>query len=151
MLDQVLTPEVIALDYEAKNWREAIRKSGELLYRAGKVEKEYIDDMVQVVEELGPYIVIIPGIALAHARPGTEKIKDLGLSLVRLKDPISFGHEKNDPVKIVIGFAAKNKDSHLELLQEVSCLLKDEESRELLFSGTLEDITGIIKKQYGSD
>ncbi|NLA52681.1 MAG: PTS sugar transporter subunit IIA [Alcaligenaceae bacterium] len=146
MLEQVLTADMIALDVEAADWREAIRKSGELLCRGGKVTEEYIDDMIRMVEELGPYIVIIPGIALAHARPDTKKVKELGLSLVRLKEPLPFGHEKNDPVKIVLGFATKDKDSHLVLLQEVTYLLKDGRSRELLFSGNQTDLLEAIKQ-----
>ncbi|HHW73752.1 MAG TPA: PTS sugar transporter subunit IIA [Firmicutes bacterium] len=151
MLEQVLTEEMIALDVAAAGWREAIRKSGELLCRGGKVTEEYIDDMIGMVEELGPYIVIIPGIALAHARPDKNKVNDLGLSLVRLKEPLCFGHEKNDPVKIVLGFATRDKDSHLVLLQEVTYLLKNDSSRELLFSGTLEEILEAIKHLAGGD
>lgn len=151
MLHEVLTPEVIALDVEAKDWREAVRRSGDLLYKAGKIEKEYIDDMIQMVEELGPYIVIIPGIALAHARPDTGKIKELGVSLVRLKEAVCFGHEKHDPVKIVMGFAANSEDSHLDILQELTCILQEEESREILFTGTLQDIISLIKRIRGSD
>lgn len=144
MLEQVLTEDMIALDVAAADWREAIRESGELLCRGGKVTEEYIDDMIGMVEELGPYIVIIPGIALAHARPDTKKVHELGLSMVRLKEPLRFGHEKNDPVKIVLGFATRDKDSHLVLLQEVTCLLKNDNSRELLFSGALEEILKAI-------
>ncbi len=151
MLHKILTPEVIALDVEVKDWREAIEKCGALLYRAGKIEKEYIDDMINVVEELGPYIVITPGIALAHARPDNKKIKELGYSLLRLKKGVNFGHEKNDPVKIVVGFAAIDKDSHIDILQELTQIFMDQESREVLFTGRLQDIIGIIKQNKRSD
>lgn len=151
MLEQILTPEMIALDVEAKDWREAIRISGDLLYRAGKIEKDYIDDMIQIVEKLGPYIVIIPGMALAHARPDEKKVKELGLSLVRLKDPVSFGHEKNDPVKIVLGLATRDKNSHIGLLREVTCLLKEKKSMELIHSGTLGEIAAVIAQTAGGD
>ena len=39
--------------------------------------------MIRMIEEHGPYVVIAPGLALAHARPGPEVLAD-GLSVVTL-------------------------------------------------------------------
>ena len=44
-----------------------------------------------MVDEHGPYIVIAPGLALAHARPGPEVLAD-GLAVVTLAEPVPFGH-----------------------------------------------------------
>ena len=53
--------------------------------------------MINAVEELGPYIVIIPHIAIAHARPSDNVLKN-GISLITLKEPVEFGNKDNDPV-----------------------------------------------------
>ena len=68
---------------------EAIRRSGEILKSNGYVKDEYIEDMVKAVEELGPYIVIIPHIAIAHARPSESVLKN-GISLVTLRSLLSL-------------------------------------------------------------
>jgi len=43
--------------------------AGAFLVDTDAVFPSYVDAMVRAVEELGPYMVVAPGIALAHARP----------------------------------------------------------------------------------
>ena len=87
--------------------------------------------MIQAFEDLGPYMVIAPGIALAHARPSSSVI-ETGLSLVTLKSPIEFGSTSNDPVSLVIGLAAVDHDSHIDLMAALSELLMSNESVNFL-------------------
>jgi PTS system ascorbate-specific IIA component len=42
------------------------------LENSGSVNQTYVDNMVKLVETMGPYIVIMPGVALAHARPNGD-------------------------------------------------------------------------------
>jgi PTS system ascorbate-specific IIA component len=87
--------------------------------------------MVATVEDLGPYIVIAPGLALAHARP-TAAVNRTGLSWVRLAEPVSFGHAKNDPVSLVVGLAATDHDEHQRALAEFAGIFADAEARKQL-------------------
>ena len=66
MLKNFITDKYIRLDIECSNWEEAIRKSGEQLLKEKKVTEEYIEDAVNSVKELGPYIVVAKGIAVPH-------------------------------------------------------------------------------------
>lgn len=109
----------VALDRE-----HAVSLSGDLLVAAGRVTPDYVDQMIEVFDTHGPYFVIAPGIALAHAKP-SEAVISTGLSLVTLAEPVVFGNESNDPVRLVIGFCAVDHDSHIELLAELSNLLSD--------------------------
>lgn len=120
---------LIRAGVEANNFAEAINAAGELLVAAGHVKPEYVSAMVRVVEELGPYIVITEGIALAHAAPGSNVLKD-SLSLALLTKPVDFGGGKM--VKAVFAMAAANHDSHIEALGELSTLLESETTRNLL-------------------
>jgi hypothetical protein len=67
-LKDLMPVERIALDVEAPDWRGAIRVSGQLLVDARIAEPRYVEAMIRIAEELGPYIVIAPHIALPHAR-----------------------------------------------------------------------------------
>lgn len=132
MLDKkIIEKENIRLKVEAVDWREAIRKSGEILRINGYVKEGYIEDMIKAVEELGPYIVVIPHIALAHARP-SEKVLRSGISLITLKEPVEFGNKDNDPVDIVFSLCAKSHKSHLNVLENLSRVLAEEEKVQLL-------------------
>lgn len=127
MLKEILTPDLIELNYLAKNRDEAVRKSGELLVHSGLATNNYVDGMIENVEVNGTYIVIAPGIAMPHARP-EEGALDVGFSIVTLKEPVVFGHPKNDPVEIVIGLCAIDHQTHLKALAELVEILSHEEN-----------------------
>ena len=117
-----------ALDRE-----HAIELAGDLLVASGRVTPDYTTAMVEVLDTHGPYFVIAPGIALAHAKP-SESVLATGLSLVTLAEPIMFGNEANDPVKLVFALCAVDHDSHIQMLGELSTLLSDNESVNILLN-----------------
>jgi PTS system ascorbate-specific IIA component len=117
-----------ALDRE-----HAIELAGDLLVASGRVTPDYTTAMVEVLDTHGPYFVIAPGIALAHAKP-SESVLATGLSLVTLAEPIVFGNEANDPVKLVFGLCAVDHDSHIQMLGELSTLLSNNESVNILLN-----------------
>ncbi len=119
----IVDHETISCGVEVEDWREAVRWAGKLLVEAGCVEECYIDAMIQTKEELGPYIVIAPGIAMPHARPEDGVIKN-GISIVTLRTPISFGSH-NDPVDVIIAFGAKEAEEHVASLKSLSRFLNN--------------------------
>ncbi|MDO9398156.1 MAG: PTS sugar transporter subunit IIA [Herbiconiux sp.] len=123
-LDQ-LPDEAIALRADAADWREALRAAGRALVATGCAEPSYADRMIALVEEYGPYIVIAPGLALAHARPGPD-VSASGLVVVTLADPVPFGHAHNDPVSVVIGLAATEADQHVASVAALANVFNDE-------------------------
>jgi PTS system ascorbate-specific IIA component len=118
-------PDSLAIVDTLADRTEAIRLSGELLERSGRVGPEYVSSMLAAVEKFGPYIVIAPGIALAHGK-SEDGVIQTGLSLLVIREPIVFGHELNDPVSLVVGLAARDHDSHIELMGELAEFLGDE-------------------------
>lgn len=145
MLREVLTEELIDLHYYAKNRDEAVRRSGELLVKNNLASSDYIEGMIKNVEINGTYIVIAPGIAMPHARP-EEGALDIGFSIVTLKEPVVFGHPKNDPVKIVIGLCAVDHQTHLKALAELVEILSDEENVDrFLNAAKASDILAMVK------
>jgi PTS system ascorbate-specific IIA component len=104
------------------NRSAAIELAGELLFESGRVNKDYITSMLEAVEEYGPYIVIAPGIALAHGKP-SEGVIETGMSLLKVARPIEFQHSQNDPVQLVFGLAASNHDSHIALMAALAQFL----------------------------
>jgi len=111
---------IVVVD-SVRDWIEAIRLAGLLLVRDGIVEEKYIEAMVKVTQELGPYAVLAPGVAMPHARP-EDGARKIGISIVIVKNGVSF-NSPNDPVYIVIGFAAIDKTSHLNILKELADFL----------------------------
>lgn len=102
----------------ASNWQEAIRQAGSILEAAGSITAEYTESMIKAVEELGPYIVIMPGFAIAHAAPAPS-VKKEDIALITLAEPVSFG-SPNDPVKLMLCVACVDRESHVRALQAVA-------------------------------
>ena len=138
MLADYVTPDLIRLQVPVANWREAVQQGGELLQNAGICEPRYIEAMIKAVEQMGPYMVLAPGLALAHARPEDGVIR-VGMSIINLATPVEFGSESNDPVQLVISFGGIDKTSHIAMLQALARFLMVEENQQLLKEATSID------------
>jgi ascorbate PTS system EIIA or EIIAB component len=115
-----LRPVVAAgVAVEADDWQAAVRAACRLLVEAGAADQGYVDACVAMVEEHGPYMVVAPGIALAHARP-EDGARMLGVSVAVLARPVEFGHPDNDPVDVVFAFGSPDADQHVELLASLA-------------------------------
>lgn len=101
------------------DWRAAVRLAGSALTRAGITSAPYADRMIGVIEEFGAHVVIAPGLALAHARPGPD-VRGDGVAVVTIDEPVSFGHPYNDPVRVVLGLAVQHPDTQVAMVAEVA-------------------------------
>lgn len=144
-LSRMLTEKTIALGLPAQNWQDAVRAAGNLLVRSGKVEPRYVDGMIRMVQEIGPYIVIAPGVALPHARPEDGVIEPC-MSLVTLRPPVPFGNDTNDPVELVVAFGSPDSKGHLQALAELARLLENESALSRLKNATSpRDVVTVIR------
>lgn len=130
-LSELLTERRIELDVTAATWREAVEKAGALLERDGVADAPYTQSMIDNVETNGPYIVVAPGFAFAHARP-SDAVHSTGMSWVRLAEPVAFGHKTNDPVTLVVALAATDSGAHTAAMAELAKLLGSTDKRTAL-------------------
>lgn len=136
--------ENIATGVKVDNWESAIQASGDLLVKSEAVTPDYVKQMIESVNKHGPYIVIGPGIAMAHARP-SKAVRENAISLAILEKGVPFGNEENDPVDLVFSFSALGSDSHLKMIEELSRILLDEEKvEEIRKSKTVEEVYQIL-------
>lgn len=119
-----LPDTAIILQADAADWRSAVALAGAALVASGAAKPGYTVEMIRMIEEHGPYVVIAPGLALAHARPGSEVNAD-GLAIVTLAVPVNFGHPHNDPVNVILGLAIKDTVGHLEAIADLANVFND--------------------------
>ncbi|MEV0602233.1 PTS sugar transporter subunit IIA [Streptomyces sp. NPDC050315] len=143
-LSELIPAEAVRLDVTAADWRDAVRAAGDLMVATGTATGEYTTEMIENVEENGPYIVIALGFAFAHARPSPAVLKT-GMSWVRLAEPVEFGHESNDPVSLVVALAARDSGAHTEAMAALARLLGDPETeRALREAATPEAVHAVL-------
>lgn len=142
-MDNILSKDHIRIKEDAVGWESAIRMAGDVLVQAGSIKPAYIDRMIQSVKELGPYIVIMPGFALAHAAPCEDVIKS-DISLITLKESVCFG-SPNDPVSVVLCLGCVDSTSHLDMLSEIAELLMEEgRIGQIAKAADVEEVMGIL-------
>lgn len=146
MLNELLNRDTIKLNCECSDWVEAIKTGTGLLISKGFVEYAYEEAILNNFRQLGPYMVVAPGIVFSHARP-ENGVRKLSMSLITLKNPVNFGNELNDPVKLVITLAAVDNDSHLKALAQLMKLFMNTEDIVSIFKASnKEDVVQIINK-----
>jgi mannitol/fructose-specific phosphotransferase system IIA component (Ntr-type) len=139
----------VLVGVEPGDWREAVEASGKLLVDVGAAEEGYVAAMVRTTEELGPYAVIAPGVAIPHARPEDGAVR-VGLSLAVLSEPVEFGSKENDPVDLVFGFSTTDSEAHVELLQALADFIEKPENTEALRgAGTVEEVLQVVERGEG--
>ena len=143
--DFIIENSSFALGQEAADWKAAVKLGTDLLVKAGAAEERYYEAILKMTEELGPYYVIAPGIAMPHTRP-ENGAKKTGFALVTLKNPVSFGHSDNDPVEIVLCICAKDaKDMNESVIVEAVTLYDDEKAVERLKKAqSVEDLRAVF-------
>jgi mannitol/fructose-specific phosphotransferase system IIA component (Ntr-type) len=115
---------LVRLDVHADDAVHAITLAGQLLVDAGRVTPAYVDAMVEAYRSLGPYVVLAPHIAMPHARPEAGALAE-AIAVVRLAEPVEFGHVDNDPVRVVIPLAGVDAGAHIDVLRRLSAVLMD--------------------------
>jgi mannitol/fructose-specific phosphotransferase system IIA component (Ntr-type) len=100
--------------------------------------------MVNTTKELGPYIVIAPGVAIPHSRPEDGVISPC-MAFVKLASPVEFGNKENDPVHLLFALGALDHEQHVDALRQIAEVLMDEKKSKKLFeAGSIQDITGVL-------
>jgi PTS system ascorbate-specific IIA component len=135
----------IVVGAAAADWQEAITLAGDALVRSGITTDEYTLEMIEAVKKLGPYIVIAPGIAIAHSRPSPAVLRT-GISWVQLAKPVAFGNPKNDPVSLIIGLAANDHERHLAIMANLAAeLMNTSTMKKLQAATTSAEVKALLK------
>ncbi len=114
------------------DWKEAIETAARPLLAEGAISTEYVASIIKQKEEIGPYFVIAPRIAMPHTRP-EHGAKALGLSIVKLGQAVAFNSEENDPVDAIFMFSAPDSNSHIEMISQLAEVLSDDEVMEQIY------------------
>lgn len=145
-LSDLLTNDYVEVGVEASDWEDAIKKSAKAMLDNNDIDNNYIDRMIDVVKREGPYIVISPGVAFPHS-DYSEGTFELAMSLIVLKEPVAFGNEEYDPVRIVCSLSPIDNQSHLRAFFTLCNLLQNNYYKELIINAkSSEFIVDLINK-----
>ncbi|MES9760879.1 BglG family transcription antiterminator [Priestia megaterium] len=145
MLHEVLQEPFLQLKDSADDWKSAVRLAAKPLLNYEYIEPSYVEAMIKSVEQLGPYIVIAPKVALPHARP-EQGVNRVGMSMLRLKEPVYFSTEKQHGAQLIIVLAATDNETHLKALSQLSMMLSENDNIDKLIAmNTKQEMLALIE------
>ncbi len=138
-ISKILPKKYSQICVELNDWQEAIRVAAGPLIEDEKIKRQYVSEIIKVIETLGNYMVFIPEIAFVHAEP-TFVIEN-SVSLLVLKKPIKFGSQKETLVKVIIVLA--NKNENMNLVNLINIITKEGNIKKLKEAKCYKDIENI--------
>ncbi|WP_019552404.1 BglG family transcription antiterminator [Propionispira raffinosivorans] len=123
---ELISEDRIQLHGNAETWQEAVQVGGRLLQTEGYVTQQYLEAMVENVQTIGSYIVLLPGIAMPHAKPSDGALKT-GFSILILDRPVQFDMVESGEegrVQVLITLAAVDYVTHTRALKELIRVLE---------------------------
>lgn len=124
------------------DWEDAIRKAAIPLRDEGFITENYVENMIQIVKDDGPYMVISDLVTLSHAK-AESGVNKTGMSMLLLTDERDM-HGK--PIKLVIVLAAVDNEQHLKGISELTKLFSNKSVKNsILKSRSKEELYYLIK------
>lgn len=141
---ELLQKRNVRIMEKAADWKDAVRKSVAPLEEEGYVKPVYKEAIISGIEELGPYIVVAPSVALPHARPERGVLKSQ-IAITLFKENVEFDKREVD-ARLFVALAAADSESHLNALMTISDILQDENRvKEILESNDVETLYGYFE------
>jgi mannitol operon transcriptional antiterminator len=146
LLDMIERYGVQIHQEKEKDWEDAILVTAKVLLDDGCINEHYIDTMVSLTKKYGPYFVISPQIAVAHAQPKDGAFK-IGVSLSIYKNGLDI--MKKEKVRFLFVLATPNQNEHMHILQNIACLAEHSEAMDQMMEAVCkEDVLHILNKIY---
>ncbi|WP_346683779.1 PTS sugar transporter subunit IIA [Anaerostipes butyraticus] len=146
---QLFHENCIILNLEAKDKESAMQALYKTLYQAGKVKESFLKGVMDR-EKVFPTGLKIGdfGIAIPHTDP--EHVKEAGIAIATLKNPVEFECMDNPDTKIEAGIifmlALENGHNHVEVISQIVKMFQNQAVLEALQKAeTNQEVMGIVK------
>lgn len=112
----ILAEEDIRVLERVESWKAMIQTASRPLLSREIIQNSYVQEMIHLVDEYGPYILLANSVAVAHAKPEHGAFR-LGLSLLICHEDVWFDEVSSVRYLFVLSDAAHDK--HLNVLHEI--------------------------------
>ena len=130
---EVLIKESILTEQSFSSKEEATIMAGEILFKNGYVEKEYIDSMLEKLETQSFATYIGNGVAIPHGMAeGSKYVKHTGITVMQVPEGVQWNEEV---AYVIVGIAA-NSDDHMGVLSALADAIEEEEDAKKLWEET---------------
>ena len=121
-MEEMLKRENVQIVQSCIDWEDAVHVAVQPLVDGGFVTPAYIDGIIQNAHEMGPYFVLVPDLALLHARPEQGVLKKQ-LAVTVLREGAEF--KTGEPCRVLVTLAAEDSDSHIDVMRTLAMMFAD--------------------------
>ena len=149
LLKEIIDNKLCRFVEGADSWQDAVRISCRALEEAGIVSERYANEIIGSLVENGPYIVVLPGIALPHSSENSPNVFGTAIAFTKLALPVFFddiGGEK--PASVFFTLAATDNALHLKNMRRLFTMLTNEALCADLRDVTSEDELAALDAKY---
>ncbi|MHC5252398.1 BglG family transcription antiterminator [Listeria kieliensis] len=125
-------------------WKQAISLGTEALLKKGFIEQRYHDKIMRNFKEYGPYMVVAPGVVLAHAGLQDGALAN-AMSVTVLENGVLFFDRYEKPVQLLFTLAFHQKEAHKVVEQLVKIALNEEKVAQIISTRSARDICSYLK------
>ena len=148
LLADIVAKKHVLFIPKVEGWEDSIRQSCRTLVDTGVVEPGYAEDIIGCIKATGPYIVLMPGIALPHFAENSPHAKGTAIAFMKVEEPVSF--DPGNPEKNAVVFftlASVDTEQHLKNMRQLFKMLTNEELvADLQKVKSEEDLLALDKK-----
>ena len=133
LLKVIVKEKRFAFFERAESWQDAIEKSCLPLVSTGCATPEYAQRIIECVQEFGPYIVIVPGLAIPHSTKGAPGVSRTAIAFAKFEQPVRFDEaDREKDASLFFALAAVDEDEHVKNMRQLFKILSDEKLLEQL-------------------
>jgi len=130
-------------------WQEAIRMSCKTLEQDYCVDASYAEEIISCVTKYGPYIVLMPNVAMPHATENAKGVNKTAIAFMKVEEPVIFddnGSKKS--AQLFFTLASCDSEKHLKNMQKLCDLLTNESLIEELAKAKTPEELLVLHKKY---
>lgn len=149
LLKKIINEKLYCFYDSIDSWEEAIIKNAEPLITNNYVDNRYTKAVIDCIKEHGPYIILVPNVAMPHSTESAEGIFKTGVSFMKVNEPVKFDEndeEKNAQLFFMV--ASENSDQHLINIQNLCEIFENQNLLDNLTKVNNEAELIELVKQY---
>ena len=98
------------------NWKTALEICGKSLIKSKDINKKYIDEITNIIENFGIHFILENGVAIPHGEVA-KNVYSSSIGILYSKKPIKFPNNKK--VSLIFLIAAKTTKDHVKSIEDI--------------------------------
>lgn len=149
MLKEILAKKRYVFAKSFDCWQEAIVASYQPLLNQGLVNEKYIQATIDTVINYGPYIVLLPGLAMPHSTDEMEGSFETAISFMHVEEEVDFDPEDPDKkARLFFSMSAADPYAHVINVSNLMKILNNQAVLQALLNcrdeGDLQEIVDFL-------